>query len=238
MRYLWEVLLEAKKEKIAEKNIRFVHAPFGSAYMELALPCLNQTLLKEQLEEETEEVCVEVNTCYRFDHIFYGMFPPDLHEFVSLRESLTNLILHVLAHNDMKKGLTKEEYYKKFLAEEILAGEFGETAKTVFSAMNDMEQDKLLCGWLNLFQAGNTLHNFLDMMQFLVPESIVYHNHIYPEEILIYINFKKTRKTEQRIRFLTDTFLDLNYHTEIFYEHHFGIIGVEETMYIDEIAIY
>ena len=42
---------------------------------------------------------------------------------------------------------------------------------------------------------------------------------------------------ERRILFLVDTFLDVRYRVEIFYEYHFGIIGIEETMKIDEIAI-
>ena len=38
MRELWEVVLEAKKEQIPLKNLRFVHEEKGSAYMELSLP--------------------------------------------------------------------------------------------------------------------------------------------------------------------------------------------------------
>lgn len=55
--------------------------------------------------------------------------------------------------------------------------------------------------------------------------------------MLVYTGLRKERNLEQRIRFLIDTFLDIRYHVEIFYEYHFGIIGVEETMQIDEIAI-
>ena len=88
MRYLWEVLLEAKKEQIPEERLRFVHAPQGSGYMELSLPCLNQTWLGE--EEQPEDINIEVNTYYRFYDIFCEMFPPDEAEFPSLRESLTN----------------------------------------------------------------------------------------------------------------------------------------------------
>ena len=99
MRYLWEVLLEAKKEQIPEERLRFVHAPQGSGYMELSLPCLNQTWLGE--EEQPEDINIEVNTYYRFYDIFCEMFPPDEAEFPSLRESLTNLCLHMLAQNDI-----------------------------------------------------------------------------------------------------------------------------------------
>lgn len=235
MRYLWETLLAAGTEGIPEEKLRFVHAPLGSGYMELSLPCLNQTWLGE--DGQPGDVNIEVNTYYRFYDIFYGMFPPDAADHPALRESLTNLSLHMLAQNDVRKGMTREDYYKRLLAKEILKGGFGETAKKVFLSMSREEQEKLLGGWLNTFRVGSVLPVFLDMVHSLVADSIVYHNNESPDEILIYTGLKKERGLEQRIRFLIDTFLDIRYHVEIFYEYHFGIIGVEETMQIDEIAI-
>ncbi len=235
MRYLWEALLAAEEGGIQEEKLRFVHTPSGSGYMELALPCLNQTWVEE--DEEAGDVSIGVNTYYRFYDIFYNMFPPDAAEFPALRESLTNLSLHMLAQNDIRRGLTKEDYHKRLLEKEILAGGFGVMAKDVFLLMSRTEQEKLLGGWLNSFGVGSALPVFLDMVHGLIADSIVYHNNEYPDEVLIYTGLRKERNLEQKIRFLTDTFLDIRYHVEIFYEYHFGIIGVEETMRIDEIAI-
>ena len=235
MRYLWEVLLEAGKEQIPEEKIRFIHAPHGSGYMELSLPCLNQMWLGG--DGQSEDISIEVNTYYRFYEIFHGMFPPDSIDFSSMRESLTNLSLHMLAQNDVRKGMTREDYYKRLLAKEIIKGDFGITAKSVFLSMDRKEQEKLLSGWLNSYRIGSTLPVFLDMIYGLVADSIVYHNNAEPNEILIYTGLRKERGLEQRIQFLTDTFLDIRYHVEVFYEYHFGIIGVKETMRIDEIAL-
>lgn len=168
MRYLWEVLLEAKKEQIPEERLRFVHAPQGSGYMELSLPCLNQTWLGE--EEQPEDINIEVNTYYRFYDIFCEMFPPDEAEFPSLRESLTNLCLHMLAQNDIRMGMTREDYHKRLLAKEILDGNFGEIAGNVFRSMSSKEQEILLGGWLNSFRTGSVLPVFLDMVHGLVAE--------------------------------------------------------------------
>ena len=80
--------------------------------------------------------------------------------------------------------------------------------------------------------------NFYRHDHSLVEDSIVYHNNDCPDEILIYTGMEKNEKTEQRIRCLTELFLDIRYHVEIYYEHHFGIIGINDTMHIDEIAMY
>lgn len=234
MRYLWEALLEAQAEHIPENRLRFIHAPRGSGYMELSLPCINQTWLHEG---KTQETGIEVNTYYRFYEIFKNMFPPEQADAPALRTSLTNLILHVLAQNDVRKGMTKADYHKKLLAEEILQGGFGETAKAVFLGMDRKEQEILLSGWMNSFRVGSVLLVFLDMVHCLVKDSIVYHSNECLDEILIYTGLKKEREIEQRIQFLVDTFLDIRYRVEIFYEYHFGIIGVEETMQTGEIAI-
>lgn len=235
MRYLWEVLLAAGMEQIPEEKLRFVHTPSGSGYMELSLPCLNQTWLEEG--GQPEDIAIEVNTYHRFYDIFHSMFPPDPADFPALRESLTNLSLHMLARNDVRRGMTREDYHKKLLAKELLEGGFGGTAKSVFVSMDRKEQERLLGGWLKSFRSGSALPVFLDMVHGLVADSIVYHNNEYPDEILIYTGLKQERGLEQRIWFLIDTFLDIRYRVEIFYEYHFGIIGVEETMQIDEIAI-
>jgi len=42
---------------------------------------------------------------------------------------------------------------------------------------------------------------------------------------------------EKKLQFLISAFLDLSGSVDIYYEYHFGIIGVEETMIIGEIAL-
>lgn len=228
MMFLWEALLCARTAQIPEQEIRFVHARHGSPCMELSLPCLNQTSLGEE---------VEVNTYYRFYAIFKDMFPPEAPEFPALRDSLTDAALHMLAQDDAMRGMTREDYHKKLLADEVMRGGFGETAVKVFGDMDKKEQEKLLSGWLNIFRVGSALPVFLDMVHGLIDDSIVYLSRENPDEILLYTGFKKEQKLEQRIAFLADTFLDIRYHVEVFYEYHFGIIEIEETMRTDQIAV-
>ena len=231
MRELWEVVLEAKKEQIPLKNLRFVHEGKGSAYMELSLPFMNQ-------EELQGEKVIGVNTYCRFYSIFKHMYQPDQKEFLYLRNSLTNLILHLLAENDARRGMTKEEYYKKLLIRDIQSGVFGKEAIQVFAHMEKEEQDKLMSGWLRSYRTGSSLAIFIDMVHSLIDNSIVYHNNDFPEELLVYTSSKTTDELEQRLQFLIELFLDIQYRVEIYYEYHFGIIGMEDTMQIDEIALY
>lgn len=231
MRYLWEVVLEAIREQIPPCALRYVHAAEGSAYLELALPCLNQT----EIGGGTE---IEVNAYYRFYGIFKDLFGPEEQEFPYLRDGLANVILHLLAGNDVRRGMTKEEYYKKLLATDIREGAYGEDAGRVFALLSKEGQEILLSGWLRSYQVGSSLAVFTDMVHGLIDDSIVYHNQDCPDEILIYTRLKQTQELERRIQFLIELFLDIRYRTEIFFEYHFGIIGMDAAMQIDEIAIY
>ena len=134
--------------------------------------------------------------------------------------------------------MTKEEYYKKLLIRDIQSGVFGKEAIQVFDHMEKEEQDKLMSGWLRSYRTGSSLAIFIDMVHSLIDNSIVYHNNDFPEELLVYTSSKKTDELEQRLQFLIELFLDIQYRVEIYYEYHFGIIGMEDTMQIDEIALY
>ena len=166
------------------------------------------------------------------------MYQPDQKEFPYLRNSLTNLIIHMLAENDARRGMTKEEYYKKLLIRDIQSGVFGNEAINVFVHMEQEEQNKLMSGWLRSYRTGSSLAIFIDMIHSLIDNSIVYHNNDFPEELLVYTSSRKNDELEQRLKFLIELFLDIQYHIEIYYEYHFGIIGIEDTMQIDEIALY
>ena len=231
MMYLWEAVLGAAEEGISPKDLRFIHSERGSAYMEMALPYLNQ-------EGPLGKRVLEINTYCRFYDSFKDLFRPDLTEVTALRESLTNLTLHMLAENDLRRGMCREEYYKKLLKREILEGVYGRTAKSVWKSMKREEQEILLGGLLRNFRTGRSLLLFMDMVRGLVADSIIYRSRECPDDVIIYTGLKKSRMLEQKFRLLQDLFLDIRYHTEIFYEAHFGIIGIDCTMRTDETAIY
>ena len=56
--------------------------------------------------------------------------------------------------------------------------------------------------------------------------------------MLVYIGQKETEKERERVEFLRDMFLPVHYQVYLFWEHHFGIIGVEETMELDEMVLF
>lgn len=230
MNYLWEVMIQAGREGIPEEKLRFCIPKVFSAYMEVSNVFINQGSLGT-------EQCVEINPYYRFYEIFKELYQPDYRQGEELRGSLSNLILHQLAENDVLSGMTKEEYHKALLLEDIMEGKNGRLAQKAIIQFTIDEQQVILSGMLRQYRTGCSVDLFREMMKSLIPDSIVYHNNEKTAEILIFIGSKKKGDLDQKLQFLVSTFLDLAGTVDIYYEYHFGIIGVEETMTIGEIAL-
>ena len=195
MNYLWEAFLKAEEQGIEKDKIRFLIAESYSGYMEIADRFLNQKELQEQLE-------TEVNPYYRFYDIFKDLFHPEMWEFPDLRKSLANLIFHLLAENDSMSGMTKEEYYKHFLYQNIRDGFFGWDAAETIELFKREERELILSGILRQYQTGSSLDIFKDMAEELIPESIIYHSNENYYEILVYVGVKKEEKIVAKVEFL------------------------------------
>lgn len=230
MNYLWEILLQAKEQGIEESEVSFCPAHSYSPYMELSEECLNITQLPEPYT-------VEINPHYRFHQVFKDLFHPDVTDYPALRMGLFQLLIHQLGENDIRMGMTKEEYYKKLLKSAFIRGDYGEENKRAFALFQGVDREILLEGLLTMYREGDSVELFRRVMTALVSNCVVYENNDNPYEILVYIGKRKGETLECKVQFLLKQFVNIRYSVELYYEYHFGIIGMEETMYIDEIAI-
>lgn len=230
MNRLWEVMLKAKEQGIPEDKMRFQMSKNFSAYMEVSCPYLNQDSLEDL-------PVIEVNPYYRFYSIFKDLYHPEMKEYPQARESLTNLIFHQLAENDVISGMTKETYYKKLLFEDFTNNLYGPSAMSAMELFDRNEREIILSGVLRQYETGSSLDIFKDMMEELIPKNIVYRNNDDFHEIMVFIGQKHDKTIAAKMDLLIQMFVEIPYTVDIYYEYHFGIIGVDETLEIDEIAI-
>lgn len=230
MNYLWEILLQAKAQGIKKEDIRFRQARSYSPYIELAEEFLNITKL--------EEPCLaELNPNYRFQKVFQELFHPDVTDYPALREGLFQLLLHQIGENDIRAGMTREEYYKKILGRAFVDGDYGAENKEAYLLFQGNEREILLEGLLTLYREGDSIEMFRRVMTALIPRCIVYASNDDPYEILVYVGARQREELEKKVNFVIGQFLNIRYRPELYYEYHFGIIGMEETMQVGEIAI-
>lgn len=230
MNYIWDILIKADKQKIHRKNVKFAKAKICSPYMEMAFDAINDTSLPE-------DKTIEVNECYRFYEIFKDLFNINLEESMELREVLLDILLHYLGEIDLKKGLCKTEFYKDFIMTDILNRVFGDELADNIHYFEKEECETLLNGLITLYKTGISLQLFNKVLRNVFTNSIVYSNKEKPKNIYIYLGEIYTKELNNKINVIVDTFLAIDMKPLIFWNQHFGILGLDNTMKNDEIVM-
>lgn len=69
-------------------------------------------------------------------------------------------------------------------------------------------------------------------------EALVYAINEDKRQMLVYVGQKETREERERLEFLEGMFLSVDYEVYLFWEYHFGILDVEETMVMGEMVLF
>lgn len=135
MQYIWEVVLAAEKNGIREADLRYEVAEVRSPYLEVSFCDLNT--------QTVEQTVVEVNPFYRFFDIFSGVLDINQKEYEKTKEIFVDAVFHYLALTDLRMGMSRKDYYFKFLVEELESGQFGRKAKAAIQLFSSYEKNIL-----------------------------------------------------------------------------------------------
>ncbi|NLD47641.1 MAG: iron-dependent peroxidase [Clostridiaceae bacterium] len=229
MNYVWDIIIKARQLEIPEKNITFLLARSYSPYMELS----NEDINFSDIDKE-----VEVNPYYRFFEIFRDMFDINYSWDIEFREVLFDITMHFLSEIDVIQGMSRREYYIRFIREDIERGIFGEEIAEGFCLFDKEEKYVLAQNILRLYITGEALYLFKDTVRRIFKNSTIYANYETKDELLFYIPYTENAINLAKIELLKELFLPIKFRTEIYWKEHFGIIGIDDTMRIDKIALY
>lgn len=230
MNYAWEAVLMAEKEKRGRNGLRFVEASIASPYMEVSVADLNL--------ECPEDDRVEINPFYRLGDVFGQLFDKDVEELGKTREIFFDVCMHYIVQLDLREGLSKEDYYCSLIGEDIEKGRYGIAARENFGLFHKKERKEILRTYLSLLRTGDYTGGFRQIVNRLYPHAIIYENNERAYELLVYLGEGETEKERARAQFLKEMFLPIQEIVYFFYENHFGIIGVEETMVVGEMVVF
>ena len=230
MNFQWDIYLKACSCNKTEEDLFFTHAKECSPYYEQSFPCINENLVQENE--------IALNLLYRFQYIFEDILAEDGEQFSELRKYLIDAALHILLYTDLRHGLSIREIYIMKLTQELRNGIFWEKGAAKFRLIPVQKQNRIAALVLNQMQTGSSLLIFRKAVLVLFPDAFLYQVKADRKKVILYLADKPEEEKEQIILFISDLFLPLSYHLRIFWEYHFGLIGVEGTMNIDEIAIY
>jgi len=229
MTYLWELLLRAEEQDFPREKIHFRQTKTPSPYMEVAYEELN----REHLDENP----VEVNAYYRFSAIFDCLLD-GLEEYPEFRECLYDILMQYVAEINIREGLCKNEYFGLFLRKDAKDGKFGKQFKEVFQAFARHQIRFVVENMVRLYRLGPSFALIRSVLRQLYPKSIIYLDKVDQRELLIYIGKKETPELKKQVDFLLALFVPFDYKVHLFWDAHFGIINVIETLDLDEFVIY
>ena len=229
MNYLWEVLLNANEQNFPREKIRFEQTRVPSPYMEIAFEELNR--------QDLDETPIAVNSYFRFSAIFSDLLD-GMDEYPEFRDTLYDILMHYLAELNIREGLCKSEYYGRFLTDDVRSGKFGEQFKEVFATFERKHRRFVTECLVRLYGLGASITLFRSVMRQIYPRSITYVDSAERSELLLYIGKKETPQLRRQVEFLVSLFVPFDYEVHLFWDMHFGIISVDETMVLDEFVIY
>ena len=231
MNTIWEVMLKAREEKIPQRRIRFRPLSNSSPYMEVAFTDLN----KKKLDEEP----IEVNAYRRFTEVFERLTDGEIQSgHPQLNDVLFDIAMHFMARHDLRAGLTRFEFHRLFLREELQAGKYGKRYRDILNYFSYADARIVESAMTILYHTGPSLHLIEAVFRKLYQYSVIYLDVRKQRELLIYIGKKKTPELEKQVDFLVNMFVPFDYVPHLFWDKHFGVIGVEQMMQIGEFVIY
>jgi hypothetical protein len=229
MNYVWDIIIYLRQTGREEKDIKFIAAKSYSPYMELSHADINF----DKVEKE-----IEVNPYYRFYEIFKDLFNINNQEDIELRETLFDILMHFLSNIDTLQGMTKREFYIRFFLKDIEKGVLGSRIKKGFEVFSYKEKVIIVENLIRLYKTGEMLYLLKDTVRKIFKYSKIYANYETKDELLFYIPCARSSTNEAKMNFIMEFFLPIKFRTEIYWKDHFGIIGVDESMVIDSIALY
>ncbi|HYH05099.1 MAG TPA: iron-dependent peroxidase [Bacillota bacterium] len=229
MNYIWDLVIRAHHAGVPKEKITFALAKTYSPYMELS----NENLNFRQVEPR-----VEINPYYRFYEIFKDLFNINNHEDVELRNTLLDIAIHFLTDINLIQGMNKTEYYQRFIQSEIQRGLLGPEIQAKFGLLTEAEQIVVTENYYRLLITGEMLYLLKDTVRQIFKSSTIYVNYETTNELLFFIACEKSDLNEEKLALIKELFLPLKFSTLTYWKDHFGVIGMDETMKIDNIALY
>lgn len=235
MNFLWDIALRAKEQGFKEEELFFKQAEEYSPYFEQSFFCVNETKITSPV--------IELNLLYRFTDIFQDILMQENSGFTKEEQEqfgayLIDAALHFILYTDLRHGLTRREIYIREIEKELWEGIFCSGLSTDFRRIEREKRNRLASLALVQMETGSSLLLFRRALLVLYPNALLYQIKKDEKKLLLYIERKENETEKGKLRFAEEMFLPAGYDLQVFWHYHFGIIGVESAMQLDEIALY
>lgn len=223
MNYIWDYLIKSLHKGVMPEEINLYKAENCSPYMELSFHDINFS----DIDYNTE-----INVYYRdtYTAIFKYLFEPDLKDGKEVRKYLTDVLLHLLFETDRYQGMSRREYYIRFLIREMKAGVCGKEVAQKIHSFSFAEQIIVANGLLSLYRTGENMLILRRVLRGVFKDSFLFANTREKNELYFYLRTKETAKNQDKIDCIVILFMPLRFRHEIYWEEIFGVQDMDVFM--------
>ena len=157
----------------------------------------------------------------------------------NFKKNIENNAINYLQELDFVSGTTVIDVICEKISEDIKKGVLGKNLKKYFFLLNSEEQEYVaLLIYNEKINNVNCMRNFRLGIKYFFIDSLIYRQKSEKNKILVYINKPKNGSNIAKIKTLELLFLELGMELKVFWQNHFGVVNVDETVKIDEIAVF
>ena len=228
--YIWNVIYEMFQKGEDINKIKFVLSEKISPYMEIN---------ENNINYFDENIEVEVNPFLRFNRILSGIIDVNIKkDYEEIRKTVFNVMLHILSQIDLYEGMSKRVIINRKIVKEFEEGKFGKEIRKLINYFTETEKISVANSVYDLYKCSNSMHIFEEAIKNVFEDSIVYNNKISEDKLIIFINDKGNERNKNKFRLLRKLFLPMGLKTRVYWENHFGVIGVRETLKINNTSVF
>lgn len=235
MNFIWDIALQAERDKKSLDKLFFQPAKNPSPCYEQSFDSINERHVNNPL--------VEINPFMRFTGIFQYLLHKDVvYDLEAENKQFIfyafDAIVHILTEIDLCHGMTKREFYVRRVRKELLYGVYGDMAQEAMECMTKEEQLKVADELYCVTEIGGSFASFCKIVKEIFPGVFIYQGRKKKRKVYVYLDRKETPELLMKWEFLRDTFLPIDMKVRVFWDTHFGIMGVDATMQTKGIAIF
>ncbi|WP_295093340.1 hypothetical protein [Ruminococcus sp.] len=222
MSYIWENYSEKREYQIDEKICPYIEVINANAHL------------------------VNVNPLIRFSKLFNASYNYGGNESFALDSiadiigeegvrNIINILFHYLSQIDRMKGLDPSQQLIEKIRDEIEAGMWGRKAQHLFPRLTEFDRDCILYH-LTRRITDDKQSFFMETIGMQFPISSLCFDtktHLY----YLYIGSEGTDYNVNKLELIKTLFWTINQELNVVWNYHYGIVGCDDTMYIDSIQI-
>lgn len=194
---------------------------------------------------DSDGLRIGVNPLIRFSQIFNSTFESDEGSFVfdtllellggECVEKIVDVIFHYLAQLDKTKGLDLNQRMIEKISEEIDKGLWGEKAKDLVGKMTTDDKEKILHVLCYRVQNDNQSYFMEAIGRAFSVSSLCFDKKT--NKNYLFIGMEESDYNVNKLELIKLFFWSINRDLTVIWKYHYGIIGCDDTMHINEIQI-